>query len=291
MTKRFWIFAAILVLTGAGFAGPARAQIFQFSDTSLGFRYGDNFREPGYADSKNPHGIDINKDIISITHVDGWEYGTNFLNVDILKSFSRNPRADSTEGAIEVYAVYRADFSPNSIFKTDLFTFGPVRDVTLELGTDLNTKNDPFGSQKKLLVLGPNFHFDVPGFLNIAFLYGHEWNRNSIAHTDDNFNPQLIISAVYSFPLDFIHFAPLRFDGFTNINSPKGINGFQQKTDWEVLSQNRLVLDFGQVALNKPKFLDVFIGFEYWLNKFGNNHNLVPGSLAYTPFIGTAVHF
>lgn len=55
--------------------------------------------------------------------------------------------------------------------------------------------------------------------------------------------------------------------------------------------QTRLVLDLGQVVMNKPKRLDAFVGFEYWLNKFGGEHNKVPGSLAYSPFIGAAVQF
>ncbi len=280
----------LLAASAALFCQTAQAQIF--SDTSIGYRFGDYFREPGIADGRHPRGVNIDKSILNIGHVDGWKYGANFFNLDILKSNSRDPSNGGGQGAVEAYFVYRGDLSPNAIFNTTAFTVGPLRDVTLEAGFDISTKNTTFAPQKDLIVIGPNLHFNTPGFLNVAFLLGKEWNHNGITRKSPSFSPQLITSIVFSYPFDFMkNFAPLRLDGFTNINTPKGRDGFGGKTQWEVLSQTRLVLDLGQVVLNKPKVVDAFIGFEYWLNKFGNDHNKVPGSLAYSPFIGAAVHF
>ena len=262
-----------------------------FSDTSIGYRFGDYFREPGIADQRHPRGVNIDKSILNIGHVDGWQYGANFFNLDILKSNNRDPANNSGEGAVEAYFLYRGDLSPNQIFHTTAFTFGPFRDITLQGGFDVQTKNTAFAPQKDLIVIGPNFHLNTTGFLDVALLFGHEWNNNGIVHKTVNFDPQLIVSVVGSYPLDFLRFAPLRIDGFANFNSPKGRDAFGAKTQWEVLSQTRLVLDLGQVVLKKPKFLDFYLGFEYWLNKFGNDHTKTPGSLAYSPFIGTAVHF
>lgn len=263
-----------------------------FSDTSIGYRFGDYFREPGVADDRHPRGVNIDKSILNIGHVDGYKYGSNFFNLDILKSNSRDPSNGGGGGAVEAYFVYRGDLSPNAIFNTNMFTFGPVRDITLQAGFDINTKNTSFAPQKDLIVIGPNVHFNTPGFLNVALLLGKEWNHNGITGQSPSFQPQAILSVVFSYPFDFMKsFAPLRLDGFTNVNTPKGKDGFGGKTQWEVLSQTRLVLDLGQVVLAKPKFLDAYVGFEYWLNKFGNDHNKVSGSLAYSPFIGTAVHF
>ena len=278
--------SAAALMIGAHSAGAQT-----FSDTSIGYRFGDYFREPGVADTRHPHGVNIDKNILNIGHVDGWTYGANFFNLDILKSNSRDPANNSSQGAVEFYFVYRGDLSPNQIFKTNMFTFGPVRDVTLQAGFDINSKNTAFAPQKDLIVIGPNFHFNTPGFLNVAVLFGKEWNNNGIVNKSVSFDPQVIFSAAYSYPLDFMKFAPLRIDGFANFNSPKGKDGFGADTRWEILSQTRLVLDLGQVALNKPKFLDAYVGFEYWLNKFGNDHTRVPGSLAYSPFVGTAIHF
>ena len=284
MLKRVFV-AAALTLAAHGAAAQG------FSDTVIGYRFGDYFREPGIGDSRHPRGVNIDKNILNIGHVDGYKYGSNFFNLDILKSNKRDPSQSGSQGAVEAYFLYRGDLSPNAIFDTTMFTFGPVRDITFQAGFDINTKNTAFASQKDLIVFGPNIHFNTPGFLNVALLYGHEWNQNGITKRSVNFDSQFIASVVFSYPLDFQSFLPLRLDGFTNFVSPKGRDGFNNKTKWEVLSQTRLVLDLGQVVLKKPKFIDAFIGFEYWLNKFGNDHTRTPGALAYSPFIGTAVHF
>jgi len=280
------------LVAAAAFTLAANAASAQgFSDTSIGYRFSDYFREPGIADGRHPHGVNIDKNILNIGHADAWQYGSNFFNLDLLKSNRRDPANNSSQGALEAYFVYRGDLSPNQIFKTNIFTFGPVRDVTLQAGFDISTKNTAFAPQKDLIVIGPNIHFNTSGFLNLAVLFGKEWNNNGITNRSVSFDPQVILSAVYSYPLDFQTFVPLRVDGFANFNSPKGRDGFGAKTQWEILAQTRLVLDLGQVVLNKPKFLDAYVGFEYWLNKFGNDHTRVPGSLAYSPLIGTAVHF
>ncbi len=279
-------------VAAAAFAMATQGACAQgFSDTSIGYRFGDYFREPGVADKAHPNGVNIDKSILNIGHVDGWQYGSNFFNLDILKSNARDPANNSSEGAVEAYFVYRGDLSPNQIFKTTMFTFGPIRDITLQAGFDINTKNTSFAPQKDLILIGPNIHFDTTGFFNLAFLFGKEWNNNGIVNKAVSFDPQVIVSAVFSYPLDFQKFAPLRIDGFANFNSPKGKDGFGAQTKWEILSNTKLVLDLGEVVMNKPKFLDAYIGFEYWLNKFGNDHTKTSGSLAYSPFIGTAIHF
>ena len=60
---------------------PAAAQ---WSDTSIGVRYGTKFREP-YIDS------DITKTIVDLQHASGYAYGTNFFNVDLLMSDHNDP--------------------------------------------------------------------------------------------------------------------------------------------------------------------------------------------------------
>lgn len=95
---------------------------------------------------------------------------------------------------------------------------------------------------------------------------------------------------MYQFPLTFTGL-PLRIEGFTNYITPKGRDAFGAKTREELLSQNRLTLDLGAVAFNKPKILDVSVGFQYWYNKFGNDHTRVAGSLERTPFLATRIHF
>src|SRR5579871_6040200 len=76
-------------------AGISSAQAADFSDTFIGFRYGDNYKEPepgrGAGGSfVQPAQGKIAKEIIQLQHVSGYAYGTNFFNVDMLRSNSHD---------------------------------------------------------------------------------------------------------------------------------------------------------------------------------------------------------
>lgn len=268
----------------------APARWFSFQDNSIGYRFGTEFKEPAIRDPSNPNGTPITKNIVTLSHVDAWRYGSNFLNLDILKSDRADPANKTSTGAVELYFIYRGQLSPDEVFKTKLFPYGPIRDITFEAGFDRNTKNTKFGSQKWLAVAGPNIHFNVPGFLNVGLHYAQEWNHNGIVGKYIQFDPTFEVEAVYSFPLDFIG-APLRLEGFANLITPKGRDAFGNQTQLELLSQTRLTLDLGQAVFQKPKFLDFSLGFQYWYNKFGNDHTRVKGSIETAPFFATRVHF
>src|ERR1700694_6163894 len=67
---------ALFVLVAALAAPSARA--LDWSDTSFRYWYGSNFKEPGVGTGK---GLDVAKNILSFTHVDGWKYGGDFLHL------------------------------------------------------------------------------------------------------------------------------------------------------------------------------------------------------------------
>jgi len=156
---------------------PASPGWFTFQDNSIGYRFGTEFKEPAIRDPSHPNGTPITKSIVTLSHADAWKYGSNFLNLDILKSDGADPANKTSTGAVELYFIYRGQLSPDEIFKTKLFPYGPIRDVTFEAGFDRNTKNTQFGSQKWLAVAGPNIHFNVPGFLNVGLHYTSCHNR------------------------------------------------------------------------------------------------------------------
>lgn len=260
------------------------------SDFSLEYRYQPFAREPGVANSEHPNGIDINKHIATVSYVNVGKYLAQFINIDVLKSDSRDRANNSKQGAVEVYALYRGNASLNAIFDTNNFTFGPIRDVTFEFGGDINTKNTAFAPQKNLLILGPNIHLNVPGFLNIGLHFSKEWNNNGIVGRSVSFDPAFELEIVGATPLTFTGL-PLRVEGFFNLVTPKGRDGFGNRTATEILAEPRLTLDLGALALDRPKFLDVSVGYQFWYNKFGNQHPRVPGSLVNTPFLATRVHF
>jgi hypothetical protein len=297
MKLRHLIFAAAMAVTATGamavFATGARAE--GFSDNSIGFRYGAAFKEPGIASRDQPKGEDIHKEIVNFSHFDVWNYGSNFINIDALFSDGRDPASPSrpgidSQGAVEIYGVYRGQLSPDKLFNVST-KIGPFDAINFEAGVDFNTKNTSFASEKKLIVVGPNFHIHVPaGFLNLGIHLSHEWNYNGITSRAVDFAPAAEFEAVWLFPMSFTGL-PMDFRGFANLIMPKGKDGFGAETVVEILARPQINLDVGKLLFGKPHVPDVYFAFEYWLNKFGNDHTKVPGSLAYTPMIGVEIHF
>jgi nucleoside-specific outer membrane channel protein Tsx len=271
--------------------GRAQSELEQaatpgFKDTSAEYKYGPMYREPGI------YGF-VPKSIISATYVDGGKMWSNFANGDLLFSMDNDPSKGNGSGAqaVEFYGLYRGDLSLNQAFGTKMFTVGKIlRDVSAQIGFDANTKNTNFAPAKKLIVFGPDFHFNTPGFLNVALQFSQEWNYNGIVDKTVSFKPAFEVEIVWSHPLTFTGL-PLVFQGFFNYVGPKGTDGFGNGTKVEILTEPRLTLDIGHYLLKVDRKLDFSIGYQYWLNKFGNNHNTVPGSLASTVFFAMRYHF
>jgi hypothetical protein len=263
--------------------GAAQAQIFQ--SNSIEYRYGTAFKEPGTA-----NGDDIEKNILNFTHVDGYKYGSNFFSVDLLMSAGNDPANNGSQGAQEVYMVYRHDLSFNKVSNSKDFAWGPIADMGFHAGGDANSKNTAFGPEKRLIVAGPYIAWAVPtGFLTTSFNFCKEWNHNGIVGDAVSFDPTFCFESAWSFPFK-IAGASLHFNGFFNVVAPKGKDGFGNETKTEVLTRPELMLDVGEFW-GKKDLIDVGFAYEYWLNKFGNDHNTVVGSLANTPMAVARVHF
>ena len=162
-------------------AGLSAAHAADWSDTYIGYRYGTSFGEPF-------NNEDIAKNIFNLGHVSGYKYGTNFLNVDMLLSDSKDPASPgSSSGAQEIYVVYRHTLDLGKVTgRPESFKFGPIRGVGLTAGFDANTKDDAgYNSKKRMLVAGPTVMLDVPGFLNVSILQLWESNApyNKFSHT------------------------------------------------------------------------------------------------------------
>jgi hypothetical protein len=291
-----------LIVAAVAFAAPA-AQALDWSDNAFRYWYGTNFKEPGVGTVTDLKGYDVAKNIVSFTHVDGWKYGGNFLNIDMLFSAGgakADTVANSREGATEVYAVYRTHLSLNKVTATKTFSFGPLRDLLVETGIDLSTKNTAFAPHKIMPVIGPTFELAVPGFWSVSLFLEKEWNNNSIASVKPDgtvdftrgapvaFKPTLLVATAWGIPLPYV---PVSFEGFGSVNPPKGKDGFGKDTKTELLFHPKLMVDVGSFFA-KPKTYALGVGWEYWVNKFGNDHNneFAPGSLASTPFVEAAIH-
>ena len=273
------LFGAVLALM----AGHARAQ--NFTDANMGVRWGAFYANPGGGEGSR----NVNKTITNIGLFNVWDYGSNFANADILFSNANEPAYNSSGGSTELYAIYRGQLSPDKIFGINT-GFGPIQAINFEFGGDAETENTEFAPNKKLIVVGPNFHINMPaGFLTLGVHYSQEWNHNGIVGKNVNFAPAPQFEAVWLYPLQFTNL-PLDFRGFLTAVGPKGTDGFGGHTYWEVLSRPQINLDVGKMVFNKPHVPDVYLAVEFWLHKFGNSGQL-SGTSQIAPTIGMTVHF
>lgn len=281
---------------------PASPILYQ--DTTIGYLY-----EP---DGRNPTSpISIPKQVVEMTHIQTWTYGTNFFAVQLLKSSSIDPAAPSRtpgvgDGALEVYGLYRGTLSGNGVTGTKMFSAGPIRDLSLIYGFDIETKNNFFAAQKRAVVGGVQVAFAVPGYLTVAVNAYQEWNHNGVAQDlisrgllpvtnvvdaggKITYNTTAEFEIAYMQPLAFTGL-PLKFQGFTNFILPKGNDAYGAATVTEIYSVNRLILDVSK-TLNLPGLqTDVFVGYKYWGNKFGGDSKIYSNSNESQVFTGIQVH-
>jgi len=252
-------------------AQPAAA--LDWSDTSVGYRFGTKFDEPY-------NGKDIRKHIGILTHASGYKYGSNYMNLDVLKSDSRD------DSATEAYLLYRHTLDLGKISSTQ-FKGPGVRGMGLTAGFDWNHKNDKgYASRKRMLVAGPTLMLDVPGFLNISLLALWESNSPIGVPKRYTYDTHAMLNAAWGIPLG----GGWSFEGYLNYIGSKGKNEFGGPTAPETNIDMQLMYDFSAAAGLKPGKLKAGIEYQYWRNKFGNPSS-VPGSLAQTPMVRAEYHF
>jgi hypothetical protein len=148
-------------------------------------------------------------------------------------------------------------------------------------------------------------------------------NVNACQFTGDQsylVTPRLELAIIE--PLTFLPW-PITWSSFTGVTFPKGtglseanVAALQRAAGWcsaptnvggnpcsaenktEVFSENRLTLDIGKLYFSNPGVWETFVGYRYWYNKFGTDHNaglfanLAPNtSIESTAFVGTTYHF
>ena len=232
------------------------------------------------------------KDDLAFTHFDAWSHGTNFLNLVVTQSGRGDPANPCTvpfqgcEGKTKFYGVLRSTFGLNQIFDTKSFTAGALRNVSIEVGADLSTENDAIASAKKAIMSGLQFAFDLPykGYFNVAPMAYKEFNynrftffppTNSITGSVE-FDTTWAVETNYYLPLGFLpDSVPLSISGYNNFYGPKGTGAPRQlETKTEFKNEQRVTLDVSKMIWNKSHFLDYWVAYRVWKNKYG-----VDGSL------------
>lgn len=273
--------------------GFAAAHAADWSDTSIGYRYGTRFREPFNSN-------DVAKSIVNLEHVSGYKYGTNFFNIDMLVSDSKDPGAlNSNNGAHEAYVVYRHTLDFGKLTDKNL-GFGPVKSVGLTAGFDWNSRNDVgYNSKKRMLVAGPTLMMAVPaGFMNVSVLLLNESNAPSGYNFGSNSNYSVDRYTYKLHPdLNLAWGIPLaervEFAGYADFIASKGNNEFGDKTAAETHIDMRVMYDISPSVGAKKGTFRGGVGYEYWKNKFGNDASGAAGSGAFakTPMVRAEYHF
>lgn len=299
MTKLQALKALSVIAPLALLPATSHAVGIEFQDTYLSIRYIPDNKQPGNTNKSDPMIAG------NISYANGWTYGSNFVSLDFENISNHHDGANAAFGqpqnsdSFELYSVFRTTLSGNKIFGGG-FSFGPIRDIGLELGGDIDTQNDTFASYKRLLVAGPQFSIDLPrGFWTISLVLSKEYNTNAFLKngTGSNFDPTGEIETAFSFPFH-LGPVPLNFTGFANFIGPKGVGGtgdFYHRM--EILLRPKLLVDVGDLLGVGARKFEAGVGFEYWHNKFGSvparsgPFSGVPGTEERSVFVEVGYHF
>ncbi|MGY8635418.1 hypothetical protein RAD15_23340 [Bradyrhizobium sp. 14AA] len=224
----------------------------------------------------------------------------------------------SCAGATDIYGLFRSTLGWNQVFNTKQFTMGPLRNISFEVGMDGQAANTYLAPAKRDVVAGLQFQFDLPykGFFDIAPLAywefsthggfsqcGAGWQAppavpgvNCLIDGNRSYKPTWAVETNYYMDLGFLpenmqfwsisgraawygkkgtENNPLPFDPVSNARTAVEFNS----------EPIRLTLDASK-AVWGPKyshFVDVWVAYRYWQNKFGLDHsassvcNVAPG--------------
>jgi hypothetical protein len=262
-----------------------------FVNNAVAYIFGPDHRTPFVATAFQPRGADIARSTLEFAHVDAWRYGHNLADISVRQSNAVEPAAAGGSGATEFYAIFRSGISTNRVAGRPVIRFGALRDIDIQAGADLQTKNSSFAPNERTLYLGPRFLFIVAdGFINVGLHLRKEWNHNGFLERSENYDTDFNIEPTWSFPFR-IGRARFVFDGFADFNTAKGKDASGQPTRAELLVRPQLKFDLGN-ALGRPaRRVEVGVGVERWHNMFGKAGSSVPGANQATVILSLVVHW
>lgn len=262
-----------------------------FVNNALAYVYGPDYRAPFIASASQPHGVDIARSALELGHVDAWKYGHNLAEIIVRQSSASEPAAGGGGGATEFYSVLRSGIGINRVARRPLIRFGFLRDIDIQAGADLQTKNTAFAPSERTLYFGPRLLFILgDGFFNLGLQARKEWNHNGILGTSENYDVGFNVEPTWSIPF---RIARLRFvfDGYADYNTSKGRDAFGQPTHAEFLARPQIRFDIGEALGHPPNVVQLGVGIEHWHNMFGKDSNSVPGASQDTFLVSVIVHW
>jgi hypothetical protein len=269
---------------GAGFNGNTAKSVYSFTHFDV-WQYGTNFFTISMfkSDHNDPAAPCTGTTTTSI-------YNTNIITGG----------SGFCAGATEFYGLFRSTLGWNELFGTKAFTMGPLHNISFEWGADYETENNFLAPAKRDFVAGLQFAFDLPykGYINVAPLAYKEINHNAfdqcglfgpgtpgvtcLIDGNTKFKTTWAVEINYYMDLGFIPegYQFFSISGRAGFYGPKGdsnapLTGIMPSKT-EINSEPiRLTFDASKAILG-PKyshFVDVWVAYRYWQNKFGLDHN------------------
>lgn len=269
MHKHAHALSLLCLLAPAAAAGDGATLLWQ-SD-SVTYTMSNQFSEPGVERG-------VTKHIVEYVHANGYRYGNNLFRAKVMRSDDDDPAADGDGGATEFYLVYRHLLSLGAVTGRDL-AFGPVRDVGLTVGVDINSKDNAFGPRKRLFVAGPTLRFDVPkgAQLDLSLMAAKEYNECNLppclapgSDSEIAFDTFPLVHLALRFPFDVGGVGTL-LEGFAAKGFRRGKDYVGNDVAYETLVRLAWMADVGRLVGERPNTFYAGVGYEYWRNKYGSS--------------------
>lgn len=257
----------------------------QHASVVLSYWYGPSYRTPFVLDPDTGKAANIARNSVEYTHAGRLGIFNNFADVTLSQSSMAEPAANAGTGATEIYAILRPGVSLNGVTRSAIFRRGPLRDISFEVGANLETKNSSYAPAERTLYIGPALQFALPrGFFNVGLHARKEWNHEGVLGKSENYSPNFNIEPNWMIPfaLGKVHFA---YSGFAEYNTAKGKDSFGSDTVPEFLLRNTLAIDIGAPLLHRNQLVELQAGFWYWHNEYGKPSS-DPGAEQMTPIFG-----
>lgn len=212
----------------------------------------------GYKNVSNNSRFDTQ--VLTLEHVDGWRYGSNFFFVDV---------TDPNSASSNFYGEFSPSLSLSKLTGKD-FSFGFVKDTNL-------TATWEMGQVSNAKLFGLGFDLSVPKF-TVAKLNLYQRYSESIYYPGKT-GSAIQATIVWALPFNIASTNWL-FDGFLDYAlEEKDLS----KTE-NIVSSPRLMMDAGTLW-GSPKQLYVGMEYSYWKNKYGVqgvNENVPQAAIKWT---------
>lgn len=222
-----------------GMAAASMAQAANWSSTSVLMHSGSGYKTV-------PGNEEFDQTIVTLEHVSGWNYGSNFFFFDV--SEPNNPESG-------FYGEFSPSLSLSKLSGSDM-SFGFVKDVSLA-GTW------EFGGVTNAKLIGLGFDLDIPGVPVAKVNIYNRFGESKYAPGELSSAPQVTLVWMAPFSLGSTNWV---FEGFLDY-------AFEEKEVGKVantIAAPRLWLDTGALW-DAPKQFYTGIEYQYWDNKYGSD--------------------